>query len=181
MIDSSPLAEFMRPPTTAGGIASSAPNQFLARAAGGFYLYSSANLKSGVKLAPGSGSWASLSDRASKTGIASVDDAQILAKVAALPVSEWSYIEQGTGVRHLGPMAQDFRAAFGLGEDEKHISAVDEEGVALAAIKALQNEVSEKDRQLKEIRQSDDTKFANLERRLEALEHVSQAARASGS
>jgi hypothetical protein len=167
--------------TTAGGITSSAPNQFLARAAGGFYLYSSASLKSGVKLAPGSGSWASLSDRASKTGIASVDDARILAKVAALPVSEWSYIEQGTGVRHLGPMAQDFRAAFGLGEDEKHISAVDEEGVALAAIKALQNEVSEKDRQLKEIRQSDDTKFANLERRLEALEHVSQAARASGS
>ena len=31
-------------------------------------------------------------------------------------------------------MAQDFRAAFGLGEDDKHISAIDEGGVALAAV-----------------------------------------------
>jgi hypothetical protein len=141
------------------GVTSTASNQFLARAAGGFFLYSSANLKSGVKLAPGSGSWSSLSDRAAKTEIETVDDARILAKVASLPVSEWSYTEQGTGVRHLGPMAQDFRAAFGLGEDDKHISAVDEEGVALAAIKALQTEVAEKDQKLN-----------NLEARIEALE-----------
>jgi hypothetical protein len=155
------------------GITSTAANQFLARAAGGFFLYSSANLKSGVKLAPGSGSWSSLSDRASKTGIENVNDARILAKVASLPVSEWSYTEQGTGVRHLGPMAQDFRAAFGLGEDDKHISAVDEEGIALAAIKALQAAVVEKDRQLADnARKIDDldSKYARLEQRLESVE-----------
>jgi hypothetical protein len=145
---------------------STAINQFLARAAGGFYLYSSANLKSGVKLAAGSGSWSSLSDRAAKIGIEDVDDARILAKVQALPVSEWSYAAQGTGIRHLGPMAQDFRAAFGLGEDAKHISAVDEEGVALAAIKALQAEVAEKDRKFKDL----DAKYTRLDLRLEALE-----------
>jgi hypothetical protein len=144
-------------------VTSTASNQFVARAAGGFYLYSSSTLASGVKLAPGSGSWSSLSDRAAKTGIESIDDAQILAKVAALPVSEWSYREQGIGVRHLGPMAQDFRAAFGLGEDEKHISAVDEEGVALAAIKALQAEVAEKDAAL-----------TKLEARVDALEAASR-------
>ena len=89
-------------------------------------------------------------------------------------MSEWSYTAQGAGVRHIGPMAQDFRASFGLGEDDKHISAVDEEGVALAAIKALQAEVSEKDRQLAEMRRADETsaniKYARLEQRLDALE-----------
>ena len=34
-----------------------------------------------------------------------------------MPVSTWSYQAQGTGIRHLGPTAQDFRAAFGLGEN----------------------------------------------------------------
>jgi hypothetical protein len=56
--------------------------------------------------------------------------------VAALPVSEWSYISEG-GVRHLGPMAQDFYAAFKVGEDDRHITTIDEDGVALAAVKGL--------------------------------------------
>ena len=83
--------------SAASGIASTSANQFLARAAGGFFLYSSANLKSGVRLAPGSGSWSSLSDRASKTGIENVNDAGILAKVASLPVSEWKLYRTGNG------------------------------------------------------------------------------------
>lgn len=143
--------------TTSVPLVSTVSNEFLARASGGFRLYSGS--KSGVKLAPGSGSWSSLSDRAAKTDIESVDDARILAKIESLPVSEWSYIEQGTDVRHLGPMAQDFHAAFGLGEDDKHISTVDEEGVALSAIKALQAEVVVKDHEL-----------SSLEARVEALE-----------
>jgi len=159
-------------------LASTAANQFLARAAGGYFLYSSANLSTGVTLAPGSGSWSSLSDRAVKTAIEGVDDAQILAKVAALPVSEWSYSAQGTGVRHIGPMAQDFRAAFGLGEDDRHITAIDEDGVALAAIKALQTQLAEKVRKLNDL----DTKLARLEQRLEAVEENTQATKThSGS
>jgi len=67
-------------------------------------------------------------------------------------------------------MAQDFRALFGLGEDEKHISAVDEEGVALAAIKALQAEVYEKKRQLAEIHRADEAKYVRLEQRPRCLE-----------
>jgi len=43
-------------------------------------------------------------------------------------------------VRHVGPMAQDFYAAFKVGEDDKHITSIDEDGVALAAIKALHAE-----------------------------------------
>lgn len=144
-------------------LGSTAANQFLARAAGGYFLYSSATLKSGVELAPGSGSWSSLSDRASKIAVANIDAARILARVAELPVSEWSYTAQGTGVRHLGPMAQDFRAAFGLGEDARHISAVDEEGVALASIKALQAEVQVKDRELRAVEERLDRLSAKLD------------------
>jgi len=88
-------------------LTTTANNQFKARAAGGYFLYSAANLSTGVTLAPGSGSWSSVSDRAAKTAFEDIDDARILAKVAALPVSEWSYSAQGTGIRHLGPMAQD--------------------------------------------------------------------------
>jgi hypothetical protein len=117
-------------------VQSTAPDQFVARAAGGFSLYTDATSKSGVKLNPGSGTWASLSDRAMKTGVTRLDDAAVLAKVAALPVSEWSYTSE-RGVRHVGPMAQDFHAAFGVGEDDRHITSIDEDGVALAAIKAL--------------------------------------------
>jgi hypothetical protein len=53
-----------------------------------------------------------------------------------LPTSSWQYKSE-RGVRHIGPMAQDFYAAFGVGTDDRHITSIDEEGVALAAIKAL--------------------------------------------
>ena len=115
-------------------------NQFVVRASGGVYIYSTEKSPyGGVRLPPGSGSWASLSDRNAKTDIVPLDDASILAKVAALPVSAWRYKTE-SGVRHVGPMAQDFYAAFGVGEDDRHITSIDEDGVALAAIKALHSE-----------------------------------------
>jgi hypothetical protein len=40
-------------------------------------------------------------------------------------------------------MAQDFYAAFGLGMDDKHISMVDADGVALAAIQGLNHKLEE--------------------------------------
>jgi hypothetical protein len=113
--------------------------QFLARASGGFTLYTNAASTVGAQLAAGSGTWASLSDRNVKTNIAPLDDATVLQKVASLPISRWSYKSEH-GVRHVGPMAQDFYAAFKVGEDDKHITSIDEDGVALAAIKALHRE-----------------------------------------
>ena len=115
---------------------STAPNQFLVRSSGGVSFYTSAALSAGVTLAPGGGSWASISDRTLKTGISPLDGERILAKVATLPLSEWSYISE-RGVRHVGPMAQDFFAAFGVGEDDRHITAIDADGVALSAIQGL--------------------------------------------
>jgi hypothetical protein len=151
--------------TGAKTLKSTVANEFMARATGGFYLYSSANPAAGVKLAPGSGSWSTLSDRTVKTAIVDIDPGRVLAKVATLPISEWSYSAEGTGVRHLGPMAQDFYAAFGLGEDDRHIATVDEEGIALAAIKALHADVRARDRQLAGL----DAKMSRLEQRLDAI------------
>ena len=113
--------------------------QFLARASGGVTFWTNSGATVGATLAPGSGTWASASDRNLKTDVAPLDDSAVLAKVAALPISRWSYRSE-RGVRHVGPMAQDFYAAFAVGEDDKHITAVDEDGIALAAIKALRSE-----------------------------------------
>jgi hypothetical protein len=123
-------------------VVATAANQFLVRASGGVKLYSNSSLSTGVTLSPGSGTWASSSDRRQKKDVVALDDRKILAKVAALPVSAWSYRSEGR-VRHIGPMAQDFHAAFGLGTDDTHITSIDEDGVALAAIKALHAEVEQ--------------------------------------
>ena len=91
----------------------------------------------GVNLPAGDGAWSSLSDRNAKMAIEPVDPGAVLDHVAALPLSTWSYIAQGGAVRHMGPMAQDFSAEFGLGADATRISTVDADGVALAAIQGL--------------------------------------------
>lgn len=55
-----------------------------------------------------------------------------------MPIRSWSYREEPDSVRHVGPTAQDFRSAFGLGDSDKAIASVDGDGVALAAAKALE-------------------------------------------
>ncbi len=120
----------------------------------------------GVTMAANAGAWSSLSDRNTKMAIVPVDPEAVLAGVAALPLSTWSYIAQGEKIRHMGPMAQDFAAAFGLGEDDTHISTVDIDGVALAAIQGLNQE-------LKDTRAEVDELKARLAR-LEAIMALSE-------
>jgi len=78
------------------------------------------------------------SDRNSKSGIVGVDPTEVLSKLRSVPIAEWSYTFEDT--RHVGPMAQDFYAAFGLGAGETGISTMDTSGVALASIQALASE-----------------------------------------
>ena len=61
----------------------------------------------------------------------------MLERLAALPISTWNYKSESSDVRHLGPMAQDFAAAFGLGNDDRVINMVDANGVVMVAIQAL--------------------------------------------
>lgn len=95
--------------------------------------------------------WVNSSDRDLKTSFKSVDGAEILRKVAGLPISEWTYKTSTNGARHVGPTAQDFRAAFGLGNDDKTISTVDPSGVALAAIQGLVNEIKLRDTRIERL------------------------------
>ncbi|MCA9712931.1 MAG: tail fiber domain-containing protein, partial [Myxococcales bacterium] len=77
------------------------------------------------------------SDRALKRDIVPVDGGQVLEALGRLPISTWSYKADAPEVRHMGPMAQDFQAAFGLGASERAIHKIDGDGVSLAAIQAL--------------------------------------------
>lgn len=113
------------------------------------------------------------SDRNAKHDFAPINPQAVLAKVSALPITEWQYKVDADGIKHLGPMAQDFHAAFGLnGGDDKHISVVDENGVALAAIQGLDQKLEARDRQLEtenaELKRQNDA----LEKRLERLEQL---------
>ena len=77
------------------------------------------------------------SDRNLKENVAAVDNQAILDRVAQLPIREWNYKQQDASIRHIGPMAQDFAATFGVGEDDRRINPVDANGVTLASIQAL--------------------------------------------
>jgi hypothetical protein len=140
-------------------------NEFSARATGGVRFVSgidtSGNVISGVQLPSGGGSWASLSDRNAKENVEKVQGREILKRLAAIPIATWNYKSQDTAVRHIGPMAQDFAAAFNVGEDEKHIATVDADGVALAAIQGLNQVVKEKE-----------TEIEDLKKRLTMLEQL---------
>lgn len=114
-----------------------ANNQFVARGCGGIKLYTSQNLSSGVEVAAGGGSWSSISDRNRKENFATVDGEDLLARLRQVPVSTWNYKTQPRDIRHMGPMAQDLFAAFGLGESDRLINTVDIDGVNLAGVKAL--------------------------------------------
>jgi hypothetical protein len=120
---------------------------FTARAPGGAKFLTSVVDGIGAELVPSGASWTSLSDSNVKTGVTAIDHRQTLAKLAALPVTEWSY-KHDTKRRYIGPMAQDFRAAFGLGYDDKHISTIDTDGVTMSAIKGLVEELQQQDNAL---------------------------------
>jgi hypothetical protein len=107
------------------------------------------------------GTFNNSSDRNAKQDFAPVNAAQILDKVLQLPVTEWSYKMDST-TRHIGPMGQDFYAAFNIGTDERHIAPIDEGGVALVAIQALNQKLSDKDADMQKLKQQNDALSARL-------------------
>jgi hypothetical protein len=108
------------------------------------------------------------SDRNVKPDFAPVDGVAVLEKVATLPIQSWAY-KSSPETRHIGPVAQDFHAAFHLnGTDDKHISTVDGDGVALAAIQALNQKVEAQRSQLEQ----KEPEIAELKQRLDALENL---------
>ena len=109
-------------------------------------------------------SWINASDRNLKENFTSVDGREVLEKVAALPITQWNYKDDANS-KHLGPVAQDFKAAFDLGNDDRSIFTVDESGVALAAIQGLNEKLEQ---QVKE----KNVQIQNLMQRLSDLEQL---------
>ena len=132
-------------------------------------------LTGAVQLQPGSGiflatngntltiSTAIGSDRNSKKDFSPVDARTVLDQLLALPLQRWRYLNEDDRTRHLGPMAQDFKATFGLGSDDKTIGLVDAAGVSLAAIQGLNEKLETRSEKL-------EAENAELKSRLERLE-----------
>ena len=152
--------------STSDSLLATANNQFNLRASGGIRLFTNSTATAGVLIQayPGSasapwsgcssvqwvisasncaylsngGTWTNVSDVNRKHGFAAVYGEDVLARLRRMPIRTWTYNSDASGVRHLGPTAQDFHAAFGLnGADDTHIATVDADGVALAAAQAL--------------------------------------------
>jgi len=155
--------------STDADIVSTNGNSVTMRAAGGYRLFSNSGATAGAYLAPGGGSWTSISDRNAKEEIQPVNPMEMLNKVVALPVATWKYKSQDASVRHIGPMAQDFKAAFAVGESDTGITTVDADGVALAAIQGLNQKLELKETEIKE-----------LKARLERLEQLFSARNGGG-
>ena len=111
------------------------------------------------------GTISQLSSRFSKENFRDTDGSELLAKLEQLPISSWNYRGAPKQERHLGPVAEDFRAAFGLGASERYVSVTDEAGVALASVKALQLEVKQRDERIEQL----EARLHALETRLDAL------------
>lgn len=139
--------------STTADFTGTAQNEFGVRAAGGVYLYTTSNLSTGVSLAPNGSSWAPLSDVNAKENFRDIDGSDLLEKLARIPIREWNYKAQDAGIRHVGPTAQDFRAAFGLGDFPLRINTVDADGVALAGVQALYARTLALEAELERLRQ----------------------------
>ncbi|MEL7061873.1 MAG: tail fiber domain-containing protein [Acidobacteriota bacterium] len=93
-----------------------------------------------------------MSARDRKTAFSMVDPADVLARVSEMPIQTWRYHEEQDEIRHMGPIAEDFAAAFGLGQSEKHITVTDANGVALAAIQGLLERIETLEAELEALR-----------------------------
>jgi hypothetical protein len=127
----------------------------------------------GLRWLPEPAAWSSVSDRNVKENFRTLDGRAILHKLSLIPITEWNYKAQAPSIRHIGPMAQDFYAAFGLGEDDKHISTIDADGIALISIQALYQmslALEQKDKELEaKVKEIDE-----LRQRIEKLEKLVQ-------
>ncbi|HEX9108671.1 MAG TPA: tail fiber domain-containing protein, partial [Longimicrobiales bacterium] len=173
-----------------------ANNEFAVRASGGFRFRTASDLSTGCDLPAGSGVFSCTSSRDLKTDFIPVDDDALLRGIAAVPVTTWHYRTEAQPVRHLGPMAQDFRAAFGLGTNETSIGLLDISGVTFAGVQALEKRTAELRSAIDELQElrtevatlrgraaAAEATNAELARRLGALEaalHASQSAQTKG-
>ncbi len=153
--------------------------QFVVNAPGGIFLGSTSagtvTIGANDFIATGTGAtlstggvWTNASDAALKEGFRPVDPADVLARLDTLPITRWKYRTESEGVEHIGPTAQDFFRAFGVGDSERTIGTVDASGVAMAAIQGLHALVKAQRTEIERLRADRDA----LEARLQRLEQL---------
>jgi hypothetical protein len=145
---------------------------FTVRCANGARFYTAqTGTTTGVGLSAGGGSWSNLCDVHQKRLHGDVNTAEVLTKIAQLQLHRWSYKTQDESIQHIGPTAQDFYAAFHLGESDTTINTLDPDGIALAAIQELQKQnallekrVAQLENQLRQLtnRKGDDNEQTSL-------------------
>lgn len=166
------------------------------RVSGGFRIFTSSNLSTGVTVQSGAsvsnwgqsnaviststgallttgGVWQNASDVNRKHRFETVAGEDVLARLRTVPIRTWSYKAEDASIRHLGPTSQDFRRAFGLGSDERSIGTVDADGVALAGVQALDARTERQQAEIEALRAEN----AELRARLERLEALITGAR----
>jgi hypothetical protein len=152
--------------STTDSIEAVANNEFAVRAAGGYRFRTNATLTTGCNLPAGSGVFSCSSSRTLKDNFATISGDDILSRIRRVPVSTWSYLAEGRQVRHIGPFAEDFHAAFGVGTDDKSIGLLDIDGVNFAGVKALDERATRQEAEIQALR----ARNAELEARLARLE-----------
>ncbi|MNK60637.1 Hep_Hag [compost metagenome] len=170
------------------------------RVSGGFRIFSSSNLSTGVTIQSGAsvsnwgqsnaviststgamltagGVWQNASDVNRKHLFEKISGEEVLQKIAQLDIQKWSYKAEANHIKHIGPTSQDFHGAFGLGSDQKSIGTVDADGIALAGIKALEQRTVKQNNEIGILKAENQ----DLKKRLEALERNSGTAMAGFS
>jgi hypothetical protein len=157
---------------------STGPNQFLVRAQGGVYFGTGGPVSfpadAFISTSTGAymdsnGVWQLPSGQVLKTGFQAIDPLDILDRLLRLPMRSWSYKASPESDRHLGPVAEEFHASFGLGSDDASISWVDASGVALAAIQGLNQRLETENAALRRQNETQDAAIDELRRELQAL------------
>jgi hypothetical protein len=157
------------PQQSADTFRNTANNEFAARASGGFRFRTNLAGTTGCNLPAGSGVFTCTSSRYTKENFAPVDGESVLATIRDLPITTWNYITEGSDVRHIGPMAEDFAEAFHLGVNNTSIGVQDLAAVSLAAVQALEQRTAELQKKTAEVDMLRG-QLAALEERLAALE-----------
>jgi hypothetical protein len=112
----------------------------------------------GANLDAAGTTWSNASDKNIKCNFTGLNPGDVLDKICALPITQWSY-KSNEMVKHIGPMAQDFYQLFGLGQDDITISTIDPAGIALVGVQELTRRNKELEKKVEE-----------LVKRIEALE-----------
>jgi hypothetical protein len=151
-------------------------DQFISRFNGGYVMYSNTALTTGVYMNTGVSGWTNVSDKNKKENFEELDGEEVLDKLKEIPVTRWNYKNSDTSIKYIGPYAQDFYAAFGLGgSDSLGINTISMDGVNMLAVKALIDRTEELQEMEEKVEESEaklekqEAEIAELKAELELL------------